>query len=106
MRMFNLISKEPFYYKFKLPSFKSEIYLIRWNKNSKSLIHNHNGKNCHFIIFNGNLKEYIYENKNMKSLKDRHLLKPFQINFINDDIGYHQIINMNHKNIWSLHRYL
>ena len=106
MRMFKSIFKDLPYQKIKLPSWNSEIYLICWNENSRSIIHNHNGKNCNFIIFNGKLNEYIYENKNINSMKHYNLLKPFQLNFINDDIGYHQIMNMNNKKIWSLHRYL
>ena len=48
----------------KITVLEIKIYLIRWNENSDQF-HGHNGKNCNFIIFNGNLNEYIYENKNI-----------------------------------------
>lgn len=105
MKLFNLVIKESSYIKYRLPSISSDIYLIRWHRNSRTKIHNHNGQDCHFIILNGNLSEYIYKNENINSLKKYEELKPFKLNFINDMIGYHQIMNDNDKFIWSLHRY-
>tara|TARA_B100000745_G_C19921941_1_gene309955 strand:- start:13 stop:339 length:327 start_codon:yes stop_codon:yes gene_type:complete len=108
MRIFNLISKEFHkngYIKYRLPSFKSELYLIKWNPRNQTDIHGHDGKNCNFIILNGKLFEtrYNHENTILKSNQ----LKIYNINFINDKIGKHKICNLDHKKtIWSLHRYL
>ena len=106
MRLFKLISKKTNYHKIKLPSFKSDLYLIFWNPNSRSKIHNHNGKKCNFVLLNGYLNEYIYENKNYDSLKDYNSLKPFTINYIDDSIGYHQIMNIENKTVITLNRYI
>lgn len=108
MRMFNFISKEIHkngYIKYRLPSFKSKLYLIQWKPRNESNIHNHSGKNCHFIILNGDLFETRYNYKNVPFNSNR--LTKNNIYFINDKIGKHKIYNLNHhKTIWSLHRYL
>ena len=83
--------------------------IIMWNKQSKSHIHNHNGNECYFITLNNGLKEIIYKNKDIDSKKikqiDKKQLKQFVVNHINDNIGYHQILNESNKTIWSIHKY-
>ena len=108
MRMLTKLSKEFHkngYIKYKLPSFKSNLYLIQWNPRNETDIHGHDGKNCHFIILNGSLFETKYNNENniLRSKK----LKKYKTYFINDHLGKHKICNLNYeKTIWSLHRYL
>jgi hypothetical protein len=105
--MFNLISKEFHkngYVKYRLPSFKSDLFLIRWNPRNETDIHGHNGKNCHFVILNGKLFETRYNSENT-ILKSNQLHK-YKMNFINDNHCKHKIINLDYeKKIWSLHLY-
>ena len=92
------------YIKFKLPLLK-EAYLIQWNPNSETNIHDHDGKQCDFMVLNGSLFECIYSEKQILSLKRYRILKPYQKYSINDSIGYHQVFNLEDKKKWSLHRY-
>ena len=92
------------YIKFKLPSLKSEIYLIKWLPNVKTDFHGHNGKNCDFMLVKGS---YLFEEryKNNLTIKSYQRIKPFKKYHINDKIGIHRIINSENINKWSLHRY-
>jgi len=97
------------YIKYKIPlsslsSLSSEIYLIKWLPNSKTIIHNHNGKQCSFISLNS-LHESIYSTSNQHDISNSRKIKPFHIYTINDNIGYHRIFNYDDKIKWSLHRY-
>jgi len=113
MRMFQIVSKEFHkngYIKYKLPSFKSDLFLIQWKPRNETDIHSHDGKNCNFLILNGSLFETRYNCQNtiLKSKKlTKYSVKKNNIYFINDKIGKHKMINLDHKKtIWSLHRYL
>lgn len=92
------------YVKFKLP-FLKEGYLIRWNKLSKTDIHNHNNKQCDFILLNGELLECIYKSKSIHSLDTIRRIDKLKKYSINDTIGYHQIFNLDKKIKWSIHNY-
>ena len=106
--MFQIVSKEFHkngYIKYKLPSFKSDLFLIQWKPRNETDIHGLDGKNCNFMILNGSLFEtrYNYQNTILKSKK----LTKNKIYFMNDKMGKHKITNLNHKkSIWSLHRYV
>ena len=101
-RLFKSITINNQYIKYKLPSLKSEIYLIKWLPNSITDIHNHNGKNCNFLLLKGSLTETRYLKNNEIESNE---IKPFQRNLINDEIGEHEIKNNDDKIKWSLHRY-
>ena len=95
------------YIKYKIPLLN--INIIKWLPHSKSNIHNHNGKNCIFLPLNGRLNEIIYKTSDLESKKIKYFynnkIDPFTIRKINDNIGYHQIFNLDNKVKWSLHRY-
>ena len=101
-RLFKSITINNQYIKFIIPSLKSEIYLIKWFPNSITDIHGHNGKNCNFLLIKGSLSETRYLKNNKIEINE---IKPFQRNFINDDIGEHEIKNKDNIVKWSLHRY-
>ena len=92
------------YVKFRLP-FLKEGYLIRWNQLSRTDIHNHDDNQCDFIVLNGELLECIYQNESIGSLNNIRKIKPLQLYTINDDIGYHQVFNLEKKVKWSIHNY-
>lgn len=92
------------YVKFRLP-FLKEGYLIRWNRLSRTDIHNHDNNQCDFIVLNGELLECIYKNKSIGSLSNVRKVQPFKLYTINDNIGYHQVFNLDKKVKWSIHNY-
>lgn len=79
-----------------------EIYLICWNKNTSSVIHDHPKNGCIMKILQGELTELLYD-KNLNLIKKSDL-KEGSIKYIDDNIGLHRIINGNNKSI-SLHIY-
>ena len=101
--MIRIISNNKSYIKYKLPI--SNYYLIKWKPKSNTDIHNHDGKNCRFILFNGTLQEIRYKNNRISSLYESNKINPLIINTINDNDGYHQIYNFDNKIKWSLHNY-
>ena len=56
-RLFKAINIKNQYIKYRLPSFQSEMYLIKWFPNARTEKHNHDGKNCDYIPLKGNLFE-------------------------------------------------
>jgi len=101
-RLFKSINMYNQYIKFIIPSLKSDIYLIKWLPHSKTKIHNHKGRNCNFLLLKGSLTETRYLKNNTT---ETNVIHPLQINFINDEIGKHELINNDNTIQWSLHRY-
>ena len=95
------------YNKYRLPSFKSDIYLIEWLPNVKTECHGHNQKNCEFLILKGPLfeKRYLKKNGLSNSKSEMLVYNRFDRGFINDSIGNHQMINFSRYKKWSIHRY-
>ena len=79
-----------------------EIVIITWNKNSKSEIHDHCKNGCAFKLLQGNLKEDIYDSKLNKI--ESEIILPNNISFINNNMGYHRIINQDVLSV-SMHIY-
>ena len=89
------------YYKYRIPFLSSKKYLIKWEPGARTPIHHHNGDECEFRIFNGELHETRFN----KSGIERNQLKIFKKYHINDEKGFHQMINYNQREIWSIHTY-
>jgi len=91
------------YIKYRLPSLKSDIYLIKWLPRQSTDYHDHNGQICDFILLsNKNLKEFRKNKQSEVTLQD---IKPFTKYTINDLVGSHKIMNTHNTIKWSLHRY-
>ena len=90
------------YTKYWIPFPFVDIYFIVWKPNAVSKIHDHSKNGCHMIILKGDLKEEIYS-KNL-SLINCNYLSTFNKSYINDNIGYHRIINTN-QYTYSIHIY-
>ena len=90
------------YIKYKIPFPIIDLYLLVWKPNAITKIHNHSKNGCHMIILKGDLKEEIYS-KNL-SLINYNYYSPFNKSYINDNIGYHRVINTN-QYTYSLHIY-
>ena len=80
-----------------------EIYIISWAKDSASPIHNHPKGGCLMKILEGSLKENIYNNN--INLKKQNYLEKNIVKYIDDNIGYHKILNENNYYTYSIHVY-
>ena len=89
------------YVKYRVPSFKSENYLIKWFPKVETDFHDHNGKQCDFYI----LGFYLEEIRKSKNFTKNHTLGPLQKFSINDKIGKHKVINPHDRVVWSYHKY-
>ena len=85
------------YTRFKIPFPLIDIYLIKWKPNTISKIHNHSKNGCYLFLLKGNIKEEIYSKK--LSLIDVNYYSTFDLSYINDEIGYHRIINANNYSL-------
>ena len=90
------------YKKYKIPFPLVDIYFIIWKPRAISKIHNHSINGCYMLLLKGNIKEELYS-KNL-SLIDHNLYSTLDLSYINDDKGYHRIINTN-KYTYTLHFY-
>ena len=79
-----------------------DCYFIFWNKNSESDIHDHSQNGCYYKVIKGDVNEYIY-NKNIKLIKMQNIIEN-EVNYIDNNIGYHKIINNSIRAI-SVHVY-
>ena len=65
--------KNSSYFKYTLPI--KNYYLVKWLPKSKSTIHNHDGKQCNFMLLNGSLTECRYLGPNIGSLIEVNKIK-------------------------------
>ena len=54
----------------------SNIALIRWEPSCSTEIHNHEGKDCDFIVLNGSLHEARYRDKYLGALYSSRCIEP------------------------------
>lgn len=80
-----------------------DIYIIIWNINQASKIHNHSSNGCWLKILDGKVEERIYNQK--LELTKYSVQNKGEISFIKDDIGYHSVKNINNNITVSLHVY-
>jgi len=81
-----------------------EIFLICWDKNQFSPIHNHSDNGCIYKVLEGELSEYIYDTNNIKCIELGNL-NSGSVSYIDNNIGYHKVGNDNKDLAVSLHIY-
>ena len=79
-----------------------DMYIITWNNNQESKIHNHASKGCLNKVLMGTLNETIYD-KNLLKL-NTNSNPTNHISYIDDLIGFHKIKNSDTLSV-SLHIY-
>jgi len=79
-----------------------EAFIVCWEPYQETKIHNHSDNGCILKILEGDMTEILY-NKNLKILT-KNILPKNNIRYIDNNIGYHKMINGNEKTI-SLHIY-
>ena len=95
----------------QMPIYEEEsfkLYYIKWGKNIYSGIHGHPNKRCFFKTLEGTLQEDIYICKfgNYYDKRDWIVHNRNSVGYIDDTIGFHNIINTGEKDAYSLHLYL
>lgn len=80
-----------------------DMYLISWNKNTVSNIHDHSNNGCILKVLQGKIIEDIYD-ENLNFIKSNKFNKN-DISYIDNNIGYHAITNINNDMTYTLHIY-
>jgi cysteine dioxygenase len=80
-----------------------DMFIITWNKNQLTPIHNHADNGCFLKVLDGCLKESIYD-KDLNINKESILYKN-DISFMSNNIGLHTIDNISDNISVSLHLY-
>jgi cysteine dioxygenase len=82
-----------------------EIFIITWNIDVQSNIHDHSENGCFLKLLEGSLTENRYGVKT-KELFSSKCIEKNEITYIDNNIGLHDIINNNKNNISvSIHVY-
>jgi len=80
------------------------MFLIKWEANIFTDIHGHSDKGCIFKVLEGSIAENIYSPEDLR-FKKRCIHTAGSIRYIDNNIGYHNIINDNDHLSYSLHIY-
>jgi predicted metal-dependent enzyme (double-stranded beta helix superfamily) len=79
-----------------------DIYVICWNNNQQTPIHDHSSNGCILKILEGQINEQLFT-PDVKFIKQI-VNKKGDVSYIDNDIGLHKVINGNNKTV-SLHVY-
>ena len=90
------------YTKYRIPFPFVDIYFIVWEPYARSKIHDHSKNGCYMFILKGMLREELYNKK--LALIEVNFRDTLDLTYINDDIGYHKIVNGDGYT-YSLHIY-
>lgn len=84
-----------------------ELLLLCWEKGQETQIHCHNGEECWVYLAEGKLREkrYVENNGNLKLIADVKMTQD-RLSYMNDDLGYHSLHNLNEGRSMSLHLYV
>ena len=80
-----------------------DIYIITWNIGQKSRIHDHPEDGCLLQVLQGSLYEELYDSK--LNLKKTDFFETNNINYMDNNVGFHMIENIGSKVAVSLHIY-
>ena len=82
-----------------------EIFVVSWMPFKKSTIHDHSENGCLYKVLEGNLDEERYSFDKSFKLLETKKQKEKDINYIDNDICLHRMINNTNKIVYSLHIY-
>ena len=104
----NYVTVNPdYYHRTKVFSNKDfEIFVITWNINQHSKIHDHSENGCYMLLLQGELTEEIYKNIDITYPMSTTVIKQGFVGYIDNNIGYHKIKNASTTDVAiSLHVY-
>jgi len=82
-----------------------ELYVITWNKQQQTKIHNHADFGCIMKVLMGTLEETLYD-ANDFTIKETNTYETNDVSYISNEKGYHTIFNKNKDEISvTLHLY-
>lgn len=84
-----------------------ELLLLCWEEGQETPIHCHNGEECWVYLAKGKLREkrYVLENDKLQLTADVEMSQD-RLSYMNDDLGYHSLHNLNEGRSMSLHLYV
>lgn len=84
-----------------------ELLLLCWEEGQETQIHCHNGEECWVYLAKGKLREkrFMKENNELKLTSDVKMNQS-RLSYMNDDLGYHSLHNLNNGRSLSLHLYV
>ncbi|GEM_PF-3534732 len=80
-----------------------ELVLMVWGAGHETPIHDHHKSHCWTKLLQGSLTERIYD-KDCRLLSENHLEKNC-VNYIQEKIGVHQILNLGKSEAITIHLY-
>ena len=80
-----------------------EVFIITWNKNKETKIHNHAKNGCFLKILEGSLVENVFNFDNLNKSGTK-ILRKGDISYMDDSIGLHSIKNLDDISV-SIHIY-
>ena len=80
-----------------------EVFIITWNKNQETKIHNHAKNGCFLKILEGSLVENVFNFDNLNKSGTK-ILRKGDISYMDDSIGLHSIKNLDDISV-SIHIY-
>ena len=80
-----------------------EVFIITWNKNQETKIHNHAKNWCFLKILEGSLVENVFNFDNLNKSGTK-ILRKGDISYMDDSIGLHSVKNLDDISV-SIHIY-
>lgn len=85
---------------------KYELILLCWDIGAKAPIHGHGGEDCWVYQIQGTVEEIRFEQEaGILKEKNRMVLTPGKLTYMNDRMGYHSIGNVSNQRAITLHIY-
>ena len=80
-----------------------EVFIITWNKNQETKIHNHAKNGCFLKILEGSLVENVFNFDNLNKSGTK-ILRKGDISYMDDSIGLHSVKKLDDISV-SIHIY-
>ncbi|MEM5564034.1 cysteine dioxygenase family protein [Psychroserpens sp. AS72] len=84
-----------------------ELILLCWDQGQETAVHGHDGEDCWVYLLEGEMEEIYFTldaNQYLREVGARNI-KPNQLTFMNDKIGFHKLKNSSQGASMSLHLY-
>ena len=86
---------------------KYELLLLCWEKGLETPIHCHGGEECWVLMVEGTIKEIRVQQKNDQLVTEsEEVMKEGGISYMNDNMGFHSLHNLEDGRSMSLHLYM
>jgi len=84
-----------------------ELILLCWEKGQSTSIHCHGGEECWVYNVKGEIdeKHFILEN-GLPKPEGNHKLPEGEVSYMNDDLGFHKLVNVSEGRSMTLHLYI